>query len=119
MRHAAILHRIPRRQAHVRLAFASSTAALAVMALVEGLVLMGLGWDWGYKLLSDPFRQVQVLDFAVCHPGSSGVSLVSVFPRNLNGYQRLVGLRTLDSPAVPAAMIWPVEGARVLGALPG
>lgn len=119
MRQAALILRIPRRQAHIRLAFASSVTAVGAMAILEGLVLMALGWDWGYKLVSDPFRQVFVLDFALCHPHAWGVSLLSVFPRDVGqGYQRLVGLHALQASADAVTPSWPVADARTLVALP-
>jgi WD40 repeat protein len=100
-------------------AFFVALVAIVCLALIEGAVLMWLNRDWGYRILSDPYRAVHTIDFAVCHPCGRSMALVRAVPRDPGDrYEHSLVVHDCD-PCVPAVHVpWPGPAARVLTAVP-
>jgi hypothetical protein len=96
----------------------SSLATVAVLAVVEGAVLMQMGWDWGYKLFGDIYREVQVIDFAIGQPGGTGISLVRAIHRDpAIKHEALIGFHGFaHSPSCVQPS--PFPDARIVAAIP-
>ncbi len=93
-------------------------AAVAGLILVEGAVLMRLGYDWGYLLVRDPYRAIHPIDFAVCDGGRKGLCLVRAVPRDPGDYYRhRIVVHDLVSATAPVQVPWPQPEIRVVVAI--
>src|SRR5262245_66224456 len=113
-----VMTRSLRYQGVVR-AFASALAAVALLVVIEGAVLMELNQQWGYEIVRPRRRAAHPIDFAVCHPCGRGVALVRMLPENpRDRYQWMIVVQGLGPSTDSIEFTWPGPPARVVAAIP-
>jgi WD40 repeat protein len=95
-----------------------SLAVVLGLAIVEGAVLVRMGHDWGYRILSDPYRAALPIDCAIIDSRDTAVCLVRVAHREQRCYQYRIAIHSLRGLAEPVEVPWDGPPFRLIAAIP-